>query len=292
VDVAAEMRRAYMALVAGVICFSFSSILIRYSDAPAPAIAAYRMLLASLIIAPFALIRSRKEIASLQRRDLLFLLAAGCVLALHFLFFVSAVKMTSVASATILINAHPIIVVILAFATLHEGSKYTTAGAVVGVLGICAISIADMGSNNLLGDVLAIMGAGMEAVYIILTRFMRRRIGIFAFVLVVNSVCALTLIGICIGGGVPLWPYSERELLIFLGMALVPAVLGYTLYNYSLKWIIAPRVSIIQLGEALLASIMAAVLFVEFPSALIFVGGGLVLLGIYLAVKNGRAQRT
>ncbi len=285
------MRRAYLALFIGVFFFSFSSILIRYSDAPAPAIAAYRMLFAALILAPFALLvpKARKETFALGRRDTLFMAAIGVVLAFHFLFFVSAVQMTSVASATILINAHPIFVAILAFAALHEGSRWTTAGAIVGVLGILVISISDMGyGNNSLGDMLAVAGALLEAAYIIMTRFMRHKIGIFTFVFVVNSVCALTLVGVCAVGGVPLWPYPQSEFLIFLAMAVVPAVLGYTLYNYSMRWIIAPRVSVIQLLEALFASIMAAFLFAEYPDALIYVGAALIFIGIYLAVRNNR----
>jgi drug/metabolite transporter (DMT)-like permease len=285
------MRRAYLALFIGVFFFSFSSILIRYSDAPAPAIAAYRMLFAALILAPFAFIvpKARRETLSLGRRDVAFLAAIGIVLAFHFLCFVSAVQMTSVASATILINAHPIFVAILAFAALHEGSRWTTAGAIIGVLGILAISISDIGyGSNSLGDMLAIAGALLEACYIIMTRFMRHKIGIFTFVFVVNSICALTLIGICVVGGVPLWPYSQNELLIFLAMAIIPAVLGYTLYNYSMRWVIAPRVSVIQLLEALFASIMAAFLFQEYPDALIYVGAALIFIGIYLAVRNNR----
>jgi drug/metabolite transporter (DMT)-like permease len=47
---------------------------------------------------------------------------------------------------------------------------------------------------------------------------------------------------------------------------------------------------VIQLGEALFASIMAALLFAEIPSATIFAGAALILLGIYLAVKANGAR--
>jgi len=288
-----KKRNAYIVLVLAVFCFSFSSIFIRLSDAPAPAIAAYRMVFATLLIAPFALVTSRKRIASLKKNDTWFLVATGAVLALHFLFFVSAVQNTSVASATVLINCHPIFVAVLAFLLLQEGSRYTTAGAVVGMGGILVISIGDLGSGNIVGDVMAIMGAFMEAIYIIMTRVLRKRIDLLTFVFMVNAACALVLVGICIVGSVPLWPYSSDELLIFLGMAIIPAAIGYTLYNYSLKYLMAPQVSVIQLGEALFASAMAVLLFSEIPSASIFAGAALILLGIYLVVrKNGnRAQR-
>ena len=143
-----EKRNAYLVLVLAVFCFSFSSIFIRLSDAPAPAIAAYRMILATLLIAPFALVRSRKRIASLNRGDTWFLVATGAVLALHFLFFVTAVQNTTVASATVLINCHPIFVAVLAFLLLHEGSKYTTAGALIGMGGIIVISVGGPGQRE------------------------------------------------------------------------------------------------------------------------------------------------
>lgn len=286
-----EKRNAYLVLVLAVFCFSFSSIFIRLSDAPAPAIAAYRMVLATLLIAPFALVRSRKRIASLKRNDTWFLVATGAVLALHFLFFVTAVQNTSIASATVLINCHPIFVAVLAYLLLQEGTKYTTAGALVGMFGILVISIGDLGSGNIVGDVMAIMGAVMEAIYIIMTRVMRKRIDLLTFVFMVNAACALVLVGMCIFGGVPLWPYSSNELLIFLGMAIIPAAIGYTLYNYSLKYLMAPQVSVIQLGEALFASLMAVLLFSEIPTVTILAGAGLILLGIYLAVKpNSKAM--
>lgn len=289
---ATDKRNAYLVLVLAVFCFSFSSIFIRLSDAPAPAIAAYRMVFATLLIAPFALARSGRRIAALKGSDSWFLVATGCVLALHFLFFVSAVQNTTVASATILINCHPIFVVVLAFVLLHEGSKYTTAGALIGMAGIVVISIGDLGTGNIVGDVLAIMGAAMEAVYIIMTRVMRRKIDILTFVFMVNGACALFLVLVCLFSGVPLWPYSERELMLFLGMAIIPAAIGYTLYNYSLKYLMAPQVSVIQLLEALFASAMAVLLFAEIPSISIFAGAALILLGIYLAVKAyGKSEK-
>jgi drug/metabolite transporter (DMT)-like permease len=287
-----EVRRAYLALVIGVFCFSFSSILIRMVDAPAPAIAAYRMILVSLLIAPIALAKSSQKILGVSRNDTWFLIATGAVLAIHFLLFVSAVQNTSVANATVLINSHPVIVAILAFVLLKEGNRFTAAGAALGMLGIMVISLADYGSGNLYGDVLAFLGAVMEAIYIIMTRFMRKKIDILTFLFFVNTATAITLVGICLIGNVPLWPYSNYDLAVFLAMAIVPAGIGYSLYNYSLRWLLAPQVSVIQLGEAVFASIMAIFLFSEVPSVSVLLGGLLILGGILLVVHvNGKKKR-
>jgi len=285
------MRRAYMALVIGVFCFSFSSILIRMVDAPAPAIAAYRMILVSLLIAPIALAKSRRQIARVSRNDTWFLIATGVVLAVHFLLFVTAVQNTSVANATVLINSHPIIVAVLAFVLLREGDRFTAAGAMLGMLGIMVISLADYGSGNLYGDVLAFGGAVMEAIYIIMTRFMRRKIDLLTFLFFVNTATAVTLVGVCLVGNVPLWPYSNHDMAVFLAMAIIPAGIGYSLYNYSMRWLMAPQVSVIQLGEAVFASIMAIFLFSEVPSPFVLLGALLILGGILLVVHvNGRKR--
>jgi len=280
-----------MALVIGVFCFSFSSILIRMVDAPAPAIAAYRMILVSLLIAPIALAKSRRQIARVSRNDTWFLIATGVVLAVHFLLFVTAVQNTSVANATVLINSHPIIVAVLAFVLLREGDRFTAAGAMLGMLGIMVISLADYGSGNLYGDVLAFGGAVMEAIYIIMTRFMRRKIDLLTFLFFVNTATAVTLVGVCLVGNVPLWPYSNHDMAVFLAMAIIPAGIGYSLYNYSMRWLMAPQVSVIQLGEAVFASIMAIFLFSEVPSPFVLLGALLILGGILLVVHvNGRKR--
>ena len=61
-----------LALALGILAVSTAAIFIRYAQAEAPSlvIAAYRLSLAALLIAPFALSRRRAELAALGRRDL------------------------------------------------------------------------------------------------------------------------------------------------------------------------------------------------------------------------------
>jgi drug/metabolite transporter (DMT)-like permease len=280
-------RKAYFVLFLGVVCFGFSSILIRMSDAPAPAIAGWRMLLAAMIIAPFALVGARSDLKSLSRRDTLLMVGTTIAFSIHFLSFVYAVKMTSVASAVLLINAHPIIVALLAYIALREGTKWTATGAVIGMLGITLISLSETGADNLSGDALAVFGACMMAIYIVMTRIMRKKLRILAFMFLFNVVSAAFLMGVAVLFTVPLWPYTIVDFMVFLAMAIVPALMGYGFYNYSLRYLAAPVVSVSQLGESIFAISFAILLFSEFPAPSAIMGGGLVIAGIILAVGTG-----
>ncbi|MDD1743085.1 MAG: DMT family transporter [Methanomassiliicoccales archaeon] len=275
--------KAYLVLFLGVVCFGFSSILIRLSDAPAPAIAGWRMLLAAMIIAPFAMAGARSDLRHMSRRDTLLMVGTTIAFSIHFLSFVYAVKLTSVASAVLLINAHPIIVALLAFIALREGSRWTATGAVVGMLGIAIISLSELGSTNLTGDMLAVFGACMMAIYIVMTRIMRKKLRILAFMFIFNCVSAAFLMGVAVLFTVPLWPYTLDDFAVFLAMAIVPALLGYGFYNWSLRYLPAPVVSVSQLGESIFAITFAVILFSEFPAPSAIMGGALVIVGIIIA---------
>ncbi len=284
--------KAYFVLFLGVVCFGFSSILIRLSDAPAPAIAGWRMLLAAMIIAPFAMVGARSDLRHMSRRDILLMVGTTIAFSIHFLAFVYAVKLTSVASAVLLINAHPIIVALLAFIVLREGSRWTATGAVVGMLGIGIISLSELGSTNLTGDVLAVFGACMMAIYIVMTRIMRKKLRILAFMFIFNCVSAAFLMGVAVLFTVPLWPYTMNDFAVFLAMAIVPALMGYGFYNWSLRYLPAPVVSVSQLGESIFAITFAVILFAEFPAPSAIVGGALVIVGIVIAtgILNGKRK--
>jgi drug/metabolite transporter (DMT)-like permease len=83
-------------------------------------------------------------------------------------------------------------------------------------------------------------------------------------------------------------------MLMFTMIAIVPMIFGHTIYNWTLKWISAPIVSISLLGEPLGASILAYIFLGETPSPLTFLGGILTLAGILICAyplnDNSRSE--
>jgi drug/metabolite transporter (DMT)-like permease len=77
-------------------------------DAPALVIAAYRVGLAFLVLAPFAWWKSGQELRSLSRRDVVLGVVSGLFLAAHFGTWITSLKYTSVANSVVLVNTIPL----------------------------------------------------------------------------------------------------------------------------------------------------------------------------------------
>ena len=85
----------YGVLATGVVAVSFAAVLIRMAEAPALAIAGYRLGLASLVTAPLALARDSQGLRSLTVPRVLGCLASALVLALHFATWITSLDYTS-----------------------------------------------------------------------------------------------------------------------------------------------------------------------------------------------------
>ncbi len=272
----------YAGIAIAIVSVSFASIFIRWSGAPPLVIAAYRMAIVTLILFPFAIGHSRAEIMSIGGRQMLVLVVIGAVLAAHFFVFMTALKLTSVASATILVTCHPFIVIIISHFWLKESSKFAVPGIILGFLGVIVISYGNAGGDSLDGDFLAFLGAILAAIYILMGRFFRRKLGLISYVFIIYASAALFLFAACLVGNVPLWPYPVEEFVLFAALAVVSTIFGHTIFNWSLKYLPAYVISVSLLGEPVGATILAVLLLSEIPSLIILLGGVMVLAGIII----------
>lgn len=279
-----------MAIVLAIIGVSFASIFIRWSDSPALIKAVYRMAFASLFLLPIGLARFRRETRGLGRRDALVMSAIGVALAIHFATWISSLDYTSVASSVILVNSHPLIVALLSHYLLKERvPKVAALGVVLGFAGVLVIAVGDVREGGgLLGDALAFVGGVMAAIYILAGRRVRQRVPLVPYVFLVYTFATVVLLAMTVAMGTELLPSGDlrRELLLFLGLAIVSTILGHTLYNWALKYVRAPVISTSLLGEPVGATFLAFLLLAETPSATDLGGGLLALLGIYITARG------
>ncbi len=277
-------------LVVAVVSVSTASIFIKWSEAPALAIAAYRLGFATLLLLVPTLLLNRRELLALSRREVAILSLVGVALAFHFAFWISSLKYTTVANSVILVSTHPIL--IAAISHRYGGGLSPREGAGIGVAlaGILLIGSGDLTLDpaSLLGDALALLGMFALAAYLLSGRRLRQRIAVLPYALVVYAAATAALFGGSLALGVPLYPYPQREWILFLALAIVPMILGHTVYNWTLRYVSALLVSMSILGEPILSSVLAVVLLNEVPSAWVIAGGALVLLGIYLVASRGR----
>jgi len=274
-----------------VLSVSTSSIFVRFSDAPAMVISAYRMLFTLILMTPVVLVKHRKELAKITRLDALYAIGSGFFLALHFATWITSLKLTTVAASTVLVQMSPIFVVIGSYIFFKETiNKTSLVGVITAVAGSVLVGMLDfrIGGTALAGDFLALSGALFMAGYLLIGRELRKRINLLPYTFIVYGSCTLILIIGCIFMGIPLYPYSMKNYAIFFALAFFCTILGHTIFNWALKYLPAYAVSICSLFEPVGATFLAFLFLREIPGFMQIIGQLLVLIGLYIFIARGK----
>ena len=278
-------------VVAGVFFVSFSAILVRLSEAPPLIIATYRLGFSSVMLFPLFLRAGRDERGWFNGRILLLCTAGGVSLALHFYTWFASLRLTSVASAAVLVNTHPVFIVLGSFIFLKERIRGKSLPFIaLTFVGSIVIALGDYGhgSRNLQGDLLALAGAFFVSVYMLVGRTVRKEVSLPLYAFTVYGISSVVLLILDMGTRSALYPYAPREFLIFFLLALVCTIGGHTVFNWALRYVKPSFVSTAVLGEPVFASIFALLIFREKPSLFTLMGGLLVITGIFFFIRITR----
>lgn len=296
----------------GVVFVSLSAIFIRLSDAPPLVIAAYRMAFATVLMSPLYLrdlirsglpragrdtsvrgappsgIEARRNDRALARAVGLSLLS-GVFLALHFATWVTSLRYTSVASSTVIVTTNPMIVGLLAYFILKErisvrAMLYMVAGFGGSIL--LAAGGFTIGGSAPLGNLLAFIGALTVSGYMLIGRVVRQSMSLNAYTFIVYATSAILLSVFALIAGNHFAPFSVRDFLLFLSLAVFCTLLGHSLFNWALKYLKPTVVATSILAEPVIASILAVILFREIPTVFTLVGGIIILASIYLFMRE------
>nr|WP_254523365.1 DMT family transporter [Natrinema caseinilyticum] len=280
------------ALALAVFATSTSAILVRWSVAPSSVAAFYRVLFTTALVAPVALIFHRGAFARLSLRDLGGAVVAGAALAVHFAAWFESLAHTTVAASVTLVQSQPLFVAVGAGLLLGErvGPK-TVLGILVTIAGAAVMTVSDAGTTilsdaTLYGNALAVLGAVTVAGYVLAGRSIRQRVPLFPYVTVVYGVCTVALFLLVGVQGHTYLGYPTREWLLFVGLAVGPGIIGHTVSNWVLEHLESVVVSVAWLGEPLGATLLAAVLLGEYPSAVTALGAVVVIAGIALVTLD------
>jgi len=280
--------KPYLGLATGIVAVSFASIFIRLAEAPSLVIAACRLTIASLILAPAALIRAKEELRTLTRGDLQLALLSGLFLGLHFATWISSLEYTSVASSVVFVSTSPIFVGLASHSLLKERvSPQMFLGIAVSMLGGMIIGYGDLGlgARELFGDLLAIAGAVMVSGYFLVGRRLRRQLSLLSYIFLVYATAAGFLVALCLLRGHPFSGYSRQTYLMFFLLAVVPQIIGHSSFNWALAYLPATFVGVSTLGEPVGSTILAYFILSEIPTLAKIGGGVLILAGIYVSSR-------
>jgi len=292
------------AILLAILAVSTASVFVRFAqrEAPSLVIAALRLTIASLVLAPIALTRYRGELRALTRRDLWLGLLSGAFLAVHFATWISSLEYTSVASSVVLVSTGPLWVALLSPIFLKEPlTSAVLVGMLMALLGGAVISLGDsctpgsalvcppfsqfVQGKAFFGNFLAMAGAWAVAGYLIIGRRLRARLALIPYIFIVYGSAATCLLLAMLFAGQSPAGFSPLVYLWIVLLALVPQLIGLTTYNWALRYLPAALVSITTLAEPVGSAILAYFILGEKPTILIILGGVFILAGISLAAR-------
>ncbi len=309
----------YVVLLTGVFIAATSSILARLAQdggngAPSMVIAGWRLLVASVVLTPLVWRNHRPELRRLPRPDLRWGVIAGVLLAAHLGTWIASLAYTSVASSAALVTTNPLWVALaVRFIYGERLARNTVLGLAAGFIGSLLIALSDCGilmaeisgiqlnlqnllsppdkaDTALFGDFLALLGAITVAGYLLVGRDLRRRLSNTAYVWLVYSVAAVTMVVVILVSGYSFTGYRPEIYLWMTLLGLGPQLLGHTAFNWALAHLSATFVALTILGEPIGSAILAYFLFDETFAPVQLLGFLLLMVGITLGVMGEQKQ--
>lgn len=276
--------------IVGIVAISFSSIFVRWSDADAAVIAMYRLFFTNLLMLPFVW-KYRKVMFDLTARQWFLLTASGVMLGMHFLLWMASLRLTTVASSTVILTLEPAFVMLgsyLLFKT--KANRMMLLGMGIALTGSFIIGSGDLKLSNdaLLGDLLSLLGTIAVAVHMLIGKELRKDIDAFPYNFWVFFLAATSLAIYNVICGNDFIGYSSSEWGNFLLLAIVSTLFGHYLFNWLLKYMKAATVSMAVLGEPVIASLLAWILLDEALSMYQLAAGALILCGVWLFMRHGK----
>jgi drug/metabolite transporter (DMT)-like permease len=297
-------RTRKLALTEGIAAgtlFGTAAIFIRYlQELDSFSISFWRLIVACLVLAALSILLKKPLDFHFARKNLKDLVFLSALLGLHFIFFISAVKDTTILNATVLVNITPIFSMLVSSSIFKvKPSRFAVVGLTVSFLGACIIAYAETTiagqatprvgySPSLKGDLEAVLAALVEAFYLNYGRRIRQQMNVLSIMTPIYLLTALIV-------GVLSLPFAGRFLtfpsdlllgLFLVGLGILPTAAAHTLYFSSLSNLKSFETATMALLEPIGATILGIALFAEIPAPLFAFGAIVILIGIFFIIRN------
>ena len=288
-------RKAQLAiLVFGVFVASTSVIMIKASAIHPILQASYRLLASVVFLLPFLLRELRSRGERLTFRLTLPALVPGVLLGLHFIAWIYGARMTLAGNSTVIVNMSPVVMPFVALALLGmKPSRRELAGTAIATLGVAILAAADYrgDSTRLAGDACCFAAMLLYTVYIALARKNNTGGRLWTYLVPLYFYGGVFCLAVALALGVdPVANITATDILMTLGLAVGPTIMGHSIMNWAMLRFPPQVVSIMNLGQFIFAGILAFAFFGELPGAVFYATSVLIVAGAIVAILPGRRE--
>lgn len=272
----------YMLLLFGVVCISWSAILVKLAGISGFASAFYRMAFGLVAILPLWF-RFRKPVT--DRHGVKIALLCGLLFASDIALWNTSIMLSKASISTLLANMAPVWVGLGALFVFkeHPGRVFWL-GAAVALAGISIVMGLDKfsASDFSFGNLLSIIASMFYGAYLLITRKGRNTLDTFSFTFLSMVVSTVFLGLLCLVTGVPMGGFPAQTWWALAALGIVPQMLGWLAINYALAYIQPTVASVTLLSQSILTALFSIPLLGEFISTREMIGAFIALTGIYL----------
>ncbi len=282
-------RVAFLCLLAGGCAIAFAPIFVRLADTGPVASAFWRCALAAPVLWTWVLLKRRSR-PTVEEGRMLPLVVAGLFFASDLGVWHFSILYTSVANSTVLANLAPIFVTLAGWILWRRKVTRTFLlgmfTAIAGMFVLVGPNFA-AGGKPLAGDALGALTAVFYAGYFLAIKIARDSGASTSRLMAWSTtITALVLLPVAAAFPQPFWPAGAAGWWVLVGLALVTQVLGQGLIAYAFAHLPASLSSVSLLIQPVMAALFAWVLFGEAIGAAQYLGGAIVLAGIWLARRG------
>ncbi|MCH7669544.1 MAG: DMT family transporter [Acidobacteria bacterium] len=278
-----------------VFLYASSAVVVRGTDLSANVFAFWRIWLGAAMFAMVLFWRRSRGHRVIPSTGKLYVVTGGLMFGVNHLFYVAALKATSVNDVTLINRLSPIVVGVLAARFFGEkpGVRFFL-GAAVGIGGSVLVVLggARTGGSDLWGMSLAVMTMLTYTVFFLISKRARDHMDATTFLSGALLVAAGGVSLFAAVEAVPIFDVTPRALLPVAFVALVPGGLGHVAMTWPLKWVPANLPPVLMLALPILSGGLAWIFLGETVTGVQFVGGVVTLSGAALAIMSraGRAM--
>src|SRR6187549_2393650 len=278
-------RAAFLCLLGGGCAIAFAPIFVRLSDTGPLASAFWRTALATPLLWLWVW-RAGEKVGKPPSGALVL---AGLFFAADLGVWHFSIIWTSVANSTLLANLAPIFVTLAGWLLWKQRFTRTfLVGMVVAITGMFVLVGPNfaLGGTRLLGDALGALTAVFYAGYMLAIKDARDAQASTARLMAWSTtISAIALLPLALIAPQPFLPAAASGWLVLLGLAIVSQILGQGLIAYAFAHLPASLSSVSLLIQPVVAAFVAWLLFAEAVGPAQWIGGAIVLAGIWIAKR-------
>lgn len=276
----------YLILALGVTACALSVLFLKASHTHPFWLSGARLLIASAALSPLYLIELRKANAS--PRAIGWAVPGAVILAAHFITWTIGARMTDAANGSLIVNLAPVVMPFVMFAMngerVNRGEVVGTIVSMSGV-GLLVASHYQLSPEHIGGDVMCFGSMILYCFYLAFGRRGGMGRSLWLYVVPLYAMAGLTCWTVALVTRTPPPVLTGKEITLLLCLGLIPTVIGHSIMNWSIKHLRGQIVSTANLGQFIVAGVIAFFQFREKPTAWFYPASLLIVLGAALVIR-------